>query len=891
MSAFCVTLAAMATTDDSNKALNFAAVTRLERVHLRKADRAPLTGLALSGGGIRSATFNLGVLQALARARLLGTFDYLSTVSGGGYIGSWLSAWIHRAGGVGPVEEALGGENEPQPVKHLREFSNFLTPKRGLFGPDTQTWVATYLRNLILNLVILLSVFSAVLLLPYFVVWAFASLPTQAGRTWSLFNLSPFDALVIVLFFVGVTMVSFNLSWTPQREAPWYAQRKAVYWLITAPTCLALWLALAGIERLAAMSWVDVSICFSVAYAALWLYGGVLQWILTRRGWFGRQPPAVSKPDQLSLASRLLIIATAAIAGAVGGCLFKAAAAGAVALTQLGQHYLATAGASSYPVLAMSFGFPLMLACAALTVVLHIGLVGRGFSSSFHLEWWARLGASASSFAVGWVALFAVALFGPVLVAFIGGWIGKTFTAGWLFSTLAGVFLGKSSLTGGAKANRWLELFVRITPYVFILGLALMLSYFIALWLLGPTRVDCGFVEMVRRHADAIGSAEPRCFYAAFALLTLVGVGLAARVNVNLFSLYHAYRMRLIRAYLGASNPDRRPQPFTDFDRNDDIHLPELKHTSSGKPQRPLHLINTALNLVRVQKKAWQQRKSASFVLGPLHTGYSLEDPMYDGSYRPTEQYANEGYHGRHELFSLGSALTISGAAASPNMGYHSSPGMTFLLTVFNIRLGRWCPNPSEPAWQRNEPKVGLGYLLMELLGLTDNRSHFVYLSDGGHFENLGLYELVRRRCRLIVVSDCGADAAFTFDDLANAQRKCATDLRVEIDIDVSALRRQSAGYARDNFAIGRIRYGCGEPDGSLVLLKPALTGCEAVDVLNYASVEKDFPQVSTIDQWFDEAQFESYRKLGFSVCSHMLDKQPFIATALKELTRIGLPR
>ena len=375
--------------------------------------------MALSGGGIRSATFNLGVLQALARARLLGTFDYLSTVSGGGYIGSWLSAWIHRAGGVGPVEEALGGENEPQPVKHLREFSNFLTPKRGLFGPDTQTWVATYLRNLILNLVILLSVFSAVLLLPYFFVWAFATLPTQAGRTWSLFNLSPFDALVIVLFFVGVTMVSFNLSWTPQREAPWYAQRKAVYWLITAPTCLALWLALAGIERLAAMSWVDVSICFSVAYAALWLYGGVLQWILTPRGWFGRQPRAVSKRDQLSLASRLLIIATAAVAGAVGGCLFKAAAAGAVALTQLGQHYLATAGASSYPVLAMSFGFPLMLACAALTVVLHIGLVGRGFSSSFHLEWWARLGASAFSFAVGWVALFAVALFGPVLVAFI----------------------------------------------------------------------------------------------------------------------------------------------------------------------------------------------------------------------------------------------------------------------------------------------------------------------------------------------------------------------------------------------------------------------------------------------------------------------------------------
>ncbi len=878
----------MATGDDSSAALNFTAVARLERAHLGKGDNAPLTGLALSGGGIRSATFNLGVLQALARARLLGTFDYLSTVSGGGYIGSWLSAWIHRAGGVEAVEAALGVENEPQPVRHLREFSNFLTPKRGLLGPDTQTWVATYLRNLILNLVILLSIFSAGLLLPYFVVWAFGALPSRSDQAWSLANWSPFDVLVAVLFFVSVTMVSFNLSWTPQSETPWYAKRKAVYLLITAPTCAALLLALAGIERLHATPSVEVTISFAVAYAALWLYGGVLQWMLTRFAWFGRQPPNAAHVDQLSAASRLLIVIAAAVAGAVGGCLFKAAAAGAVALREFGQHYLATTGASSYPVLATSFGFPLMLVCAAVTVILHIGLVGRGFSSGFHLEWWARLGASASSFAVGWVVLFAVALFGPVLVAFIGGWIGKTFTAGWVLSTLAGVFLGKSSLTGSAKSNRWLELFVRLTPYVFILGLALMLSYLIALWLLSPVRVDCGLWESALRHADAIGSAASRCFYVAFALLLLAGVGLAARVNVNLFSLYHAYRMRLIRAYLGASNPDRRPQPFTDFDRNDDIHLPELKQTKDGKPQRPLHLINTALNLVRVQKKAWQQRKSASFMLGPLHAGYSLEDPMLDGFYRPMDQYATVGYHRGHEPFSLGSALTISGAAASPNMGYHSSPGMTFLLTVFNIRLGRWCPNPSERSWQRNEPKVGLGYLLMELLGLTDNRSHFVYLSDGGHFENLGLYELVRRRCRLILVSDCGADVGLDFDDLANAQRKCATDLGVEIDIDLSGLRRQGDSYTRNSFAIGRIRYGRGEPDGSLVLLKPTLTGREAADVLNYVSVEKEFPQVSTIDQWFDEAQFESYRKLGFSVCSRMLEERPYIATALKEITRVA---
>jgi predicted acylesterase/phospholipase RssA len=117
-------------------------------------------GLAFSGGGIRSATFNLGVLQALAELRLLKDFDYLSTVSGGGYIGSWLSAWIHRAG-VDTVERALSirdhPSEEPKEVTFLRSYSNYLTPRTGIFSTDTLAAVATYLRNLILNLSIVPS--------------------------------------------------------------------------------------------------------------------------------------------------------------------------------------------------------------------------------------------------------------------------------------------------------------------------------------------------------------------------------------------------------------------------------------------------------------------------------------------------------------------------------------------------------------------------------------------------------------------------------------------------------------------------------------------------------------------------------------------------------------
>src|SRR6185295_8570100 len=109
-----------------------------------------------------------------------------------------------------------------------------------------------------------------------------------------------------------------------------------------------------------------------------------------------------------------------------------------------------------------------------------------------------------------------------------------------------------------------------------------------------------------------------------------------------------------------------------------------------------------------------------------------------------------------------------SGAAASPNMGYNSSPLLTVVMTLFNARLGWWLGNPSSQgdAWKMSGPRFGIRSFFDEMLGLTDDRNTWIYLSDGGHFENLGLYELVLRRCAVIVVSDGGADAKFSYEDL-----------------------------------------------------------------------------------------------------------------------------
>src|SRR6185295_11435658 len=275
----------------------------------------------------------------------------------------------------------------------------------------------------------------------------------------------------------------------------------------------------------------------------------------------------------------------------------------------------------------------------------------------------------------------------------------------------------------------------------------------------------------------------------------------------------------------------------------------------------------------KVNNLAWQERKAASFVFTRLFCGYDLP------SAGPTEP-GRHGYQATGEYLSslksrgwisLGQALTISGAAVSPNQGYHSSKAVAFLLTVFNVRLGWWMQNPGKlGAWSAPGPRLGIRYLLSEVLGLADENTEFVYLSDGGHFENLGIYELVRRKCRFIIAIDAGMDPKFGFEDLGNAVRKCQVDFGVRIDIDTKAsVPVQGTGKSLYHCGVGRIHYEEADPhtlSGFLLYIKPSLTGNEPIDIMQYASVHPEFPHQSTTDQWFDESQFEAYRKLGYYI-------------------------
>jgi hypothetical protein len=201
-------------------------------------------------------------------------------------------------------------------------------------------------------------------------------------------------------------------------------------------------------------------------------------------------------------------------------------------------------------------------------------------------------------------------------------------------------------------------------------------------------------------------------------------------------------------------------------------------------------------------------------------------------------------------------------------------------MTLLNVRLGAWLGNPG-PAGSRTfhlgYPKFSVGPMIAEAFGLTNDTSPYVYLSDGGHFENLGLYEMVLRRCHFIVVSDAGEDPECSFADLGGAVRKIRIDLGIPIEFDEICIYARGGDAEQNlkgrNCAIGRIRYplvdGDGAEDGVLVYLKPACYGQEPRDIYEYFKSSQAFPHESTADQFFTESQFESYRMLGV----HTLEK------------------
>ena len=884
------------------------------------ADKAQLVGLALSGGGIRSATFALGVIQALARLRLLRAFDYLSTVSGGGYIGAWLSALIYRsrkpkqtpAEALAVLELDLSGEKrtwcaadtppEDCPPEHpalrfLRRYSNYLTPRLGLLSGDSLAAISTYLRNLLLNQLILVAFLGALLTLPYLLLslgrWLsdpekFA-LITYMGKT----GLPLIYGLVIVPMFVAIAACAMSLMRFHKRDRFNLNGPGAIVGLIVVPSLIAAWvlaLALKAHAEAADYSlwqWIWVT---TLVYLAPWV---VTFWfklngndiantaikkvvpVFAYRNDPARLPAAKKKLNTwlFSLASFCgrfaWQIPWTLLAGALGGLLFYSLREGAENLSRVGGIEYATA-----------FGTPLVLLSFSVVVTLHVGLMKRLFSENDR-EWWARLGGFILLAALAWAGIFAVTLYSAALVKWLEG-LAAAGGVAWIATTLGGLLLGKSRFTEGSKKadkSVWSKV-AMVAPYVFIVGLMIGLSGVLFAILASPHALCNGCVPIfATQHFGPVltsalfnlGKVEMTDVLMVFGACAVVFGLLGWRVDINLFSLHGFYRNRLTRCYLGATRlgktlpvkVERTPHPFTGFDAEDDFPLSKLGD------QRPFPIINAAMNLTGGEDLAWQTRRAASFAYTPCHTGYEFWDSTGDrkGAYRCTEEYAANQFkfYNAPGGVLLGNVVATSGAAANPNMGYHTSAAMSALMSVFNVRLGRWCGNTRHPvAWRKASPRFGGLALIKEVFGMLDSSSAFLNISDGGHFENLGIYELVRRRCHIVVAVDAGCDPNYQFEDMANAIRKCWTDFGVRIEIDLAPMRpKGSSKRCPSHFAVGCIRYQNAPEPGILIYIKASLSGDESSDVKEYAACNASFPHQSTGDQFFDENQFESYRELG----------------------------
>jgi len=419
-------------------------------------------------------------------------------------------------------------------------------------------------------------------------------------------------------------------------------------------------------------------------------------------------------------------------------------------------------------------------------------------------------------------------------------------------STLAGIAssLGVFAQSSSRKPSKWMPLLVGIAATLLLLGV-LLLAYQMA---------------VVHLHGS---------IYLAIGALALITIGWLT--NMNYLSVHRFYRDRLMETFMpdvtkavvhSGSEPGASPE--ADHTR---IHE---SHSDAG----PYHLINTNIVLVESKRPKFKGRGGDNFILSPLYCGSNAT------GWRLSRNFMGGG-------MTLATAMAISGAAVNPNTGCGGNgltrqPILSMLMGLLNIRLGYWTsnPNPEKQPHLGKTPNFiwpGLWELVMRKNLNEDKR--FIQLSDGGHFENLGLYELLRRRLRVIVVCDGGADPDYTFSDLANAIEKARADFGALVHIECTDLQplitrsegKTNDGECAEKFAerghlVADILYA-DAPPGKLIYLTTTFVKNLSADLYGYRKEHPEFPDEPTSDQFFDEKQFEAYRELGFQLAWRMFEQ------------------
>lgn len=897
-------------------------------------------GVALSGGGVRSATFCLGVFQALAKLRLLGKIDYISSVSGGGYFAGFFGRIFTRPD-VGSLEEVenilspdLAGQAiDPGPAnwqegvfRWLRENGRYLAPKG---AGDLLLDLAVVFRNWVsLQIVLLLLVF----------IFFFAAQLIRCAAEGTLPYLAKFDQQIgwgaffwwspyILIPAIILVFAAFPLGWA--------------YWLVKEDE--------PGDKSndSAARDW-----CRRFQPSQIWTARVVMLGALACI--------VVGLARDLV---RLVVFATLALVASILTELFWRSARFARFLAEKNRRERIYRGAGLRKWL--SVGLKSALAVFFATTV--FALIDSIAQTVYVLDLLCRL------HPWKWI----VALGGPM------GAIAPF--AKWIFSLASGNGKGKH-LSPSLKVTAGIGAAVVIIPVLVAID---ALSLAVAFGGATPANVPPAILNPPSSPCTAtvtLGGASYNCTSASVASATcasaptrpadfvwpgnpLVSVRLLAALAaalilsillgrnwpfINRSALGTIYTDRLTRAYLGASNNERYERSeggVSDVMRGDDLPQEEYWITSPDWHAKgmPIHLVNVTINETIDPRSEIQQqdRKGIGMALGPAGVSAGIRhhvvfprDAEGGAQYRdvsifPTRgfrvfEYPGNNYAGNR--LSLGKWVGISGAAFATGLGSRTSLGLSLLTGFFNLRLGYWWDSKTDRSKaSSSDPPPTLTrrlenflqcllpvqvFLLDEMLArFRGTGQRYWYLTDGGHFENLGAYELIRRRLPFIVVIDADADPDYGFSDLGNLIRKARLDFGAEIRFlsqhelnsrvnaavrkffgtldelrrgqwseepikDPNAPRKRLSVASEEerlslaHAALAEVRYdGSSEPASLLLLIKPTLTGDEPADVLRYHAEHPSFPHQTTAEQFFDEAQWESYRRLGQHIATQLFQQ------------------
>ncbi|MDG3003922.1 GMC oxidoreductase [Paludisphaera mucosa] len=827
-----------------------------------------VTGLALSGGGVRSATFNLGVLQALARAKRLRRVDFLSTVSGGGYIGSFLGRAFDRLRRT-PVQ-GIGGRDYPPGPSHvegalihpgspeiawLRRQSNYLAPAG---AGDDRVNAANYFRNFVSVHLVLGALF-------------FALFGTMDAVRYKL--LSPVLAFTrLVAVGGGGTPIGHLLEGIfGAFYSPWFLVAEGILLLLVVPLGIGFWLVSQDRDERFQGPTLVLLLLVASGLIGLALY-------------FGLQ----TEPLLLGLSS-LLAFVHVEMAWARGRRRQAALGAGDENTQRL----------RTRNILTYDLGFAMTLAAGALALAV-VDTIGYSLQ-----QYTARNDAYIRAFSTFFITIVGLVPLGRMLAG--------------MFVPTRGPAVESSSSSRDFQAQVGAGLLAAV-----LFAVPLILYSFAAhAAFQGGDSYWRGLIATVAALVVSAVLAHPR-----------------ALTFVNRSSFSDMYAARLARAYLGASNPVRRrpgSADVTEVIAGDDV--PTLKDYLPHEMGGPFHLINLTVNqtIDFSSLRGNRDRKGESLAVSPIgmtvgtrwHSAWGADvgragaktlrtrvKPLNagPGSDHPALDVTGEA-SGKVEMLSLREWVALSGAAIGPGRGQSTRLGTALLFGLANLRTGRWWDSGLALSGRRGFPALSflrrLVYavprtflthtlLISEWLALYPGPwGRYWHVSDGGFFENMGGYELIRRRVPRIIVCDGSADPDYTMEGLGELIRKVRIDFDAyvepftdaELDAlvtggDMPAAVRGRLGTidelvpaavagstgpkrSRKHAALYRVRYDEETVATSLLLyLKTSLTGDEEVDVAEYKALHSDFPHESTANQFFDEAQWESYRSLGEHVAA-----------------------